>query len=730
MLDARERLRRLKSMLEQTSPQGTIESVVAEREARAEGLESRGGRDESAADTALRKLATRREDDITQQEIQGLEAIVMPQNRPVVFVRGTPATYDDLPAPGQWTHLNAPPVRERIAGRLTSIGRIELPNSPSIPYGGTAFLVGPNLLMTNRHVARQFADGLGLGSRITYRTGDAAIDFTRQVDTDGAAGSAHLVIASVEMIHPYWDMALLRVENVPDGIRPLTLSVRPTAELLERDVVVVGYPARDDRNDLALQDRIFDRVYNVKRLQPGKLRPHASIRSFDNIVSAITHDSSTLGGNSGSAIIDVETGEVVALHFAGEYLKANYAVATYDLARDRRVAAARVNFSGSAPVTNDWEPAWMRVEAGERPTPAPPASPASPSVNVTGAGIGVTFTIPLNITVSLGGAVPGAAAAIALPGIAAIEAPRMQVPVIFGGLENRKGYSPAFLDLDDDEVPKPELTAIGKTAVARMDDGDEEIRYHKFSVVMHKGRRMALYTASNVDWRPVTRKIDGAKPTRRELTGLAEGQQEKWVTDWRIPEKHQLPDVFYTKDGGAFDKGHLVRRDDVCWGRTFKDIQKANGDTYHTPNCSPQVSGFNRGAGGDENWGDLETLIQRETRAEKAIIFAGPAFAEDDRLFEGRGEEGSLLIRIPRAYWKIVVVKGNAGPEAYGFVLEQDLSNVPLREEFAVPAAWRRYMKSIEEIEGLLNGLVTLSWLKGHDRFASEEGVRVSAQLA
>ena len=38
------------------------------------------------------------------------------------------------------------------------------------------------------------------------------------------------------------------------------------------------------------------------------------------------HDASTLGGNSGSAVIDLETGEAVGLHFAGSYLQANYAV--------------------------------------------------------------------------------------------------------------------------------------------------------------------------------------------------------------------------------------------------------------------------------------------------------------------------------------------------------------------------------------------------------------------
>jgi V8-like Glu-specific endopeptidase len=45
------------------------------------------------------------------------------------------------------------------------------------------------------------------------------------------------------------------------------------------------------------------------------------VRSFEGVVKAMVHDSSTLGGNSGSAVIDTETGEVLALHFGGEYLR-------------------------------------------------------------------------------------------------------------------------------------------------------------------------------------------------------------------------------------------------------------------------------------------------------------------------------------------------------------------------------------------------------------------------
>ena len=509
----------------------------------------------------------------------------------------------------------------------------------------------------------------------------------------------------------------------------LRLSINRPEDLANRDVVVVGYPALDPRNDIPLQNQIFEGKYEVKRLQPGKLRKRASIRSFESTVSAATHDSSTLGGNSGSAVIDVSTGEVVALHFAGQYLKANYCVPTFELARDPRVVDSGLNFTGRVPPTGDFDAAWSRIEEEAA---APIGRGSSDNQAVHRAGDARTWTVPIHVTVSLGaptlaasGAAPAAAPAVAVAGVEA----KMQVPVIYPDLESRDGYRPDFLELPGgEEVPLPTLSSTGKSAASKLEGGATELKYHHFSVVLHKKRRLAIYAASNVDWRQEARTINGKKPTRRELTELDDNAQEKWVTDPRLAEAVQLPDVFYTKDKGAFDKGHIVRRDDVAWGETFEDIQMANGDTYHTTNCSPQVAGFNRAAA-DENWGDLEKLIQRETGAERVCVFAGPVLQEDDRVFAGRSEHGPVEIQIPRAFWKIVVANGDEGPRAYGFVLEQDLSDVPLEVplEFAVPQPWKRYMQSIAEIEGKLNGWVKLTWLKEHDAIDSEEGHRIAS---
>ncbi len=404
-MDKLEKAKRLKDMLSQIAGTRGLEliapaGVKAEQSGAFESL----GVERQRPDTVhsgLEKLADNRHQDITPDEMFGLEAIVLRQNRPVVFVRGN--SYDDVDEP--WSRLNGAEVKTRLSALFPLIGRVELPNSPILPYAGTGFVVGKGLVATNRHVAQIFSRGLGL--TIQYRGGDAAIDFKRQEDTPQDDRSAYFAVRGVEMIHPYWDMALLRVDGLPT-YKMLRLSVRSPEELVNRNIVAVGYPARDDRSDLALQDKIFGGVYYVKRLQPGVVRVRAQVQSFENRVNAITHDASTLGGNSGSAIIDVDSGEVVALHFAGEYLKANYAVPMFELARDPRVAP-KLNFDGTVAATSDFDPAWRSInaEAAGAPAPAtpPPPQPSVPlqSPKAPTADDGeTTWIVPLRVTVSVG----------------------------------------------------------------------------------------------------------------------------------------------------------------------------------------------------------------------------------------------------------------------------------------------------------------------------------------
>jgi endonuclease G len=296
-------------------------------------------------------------------------------------------------------------------------------------------------------------------------------------------------------------------------------------------------------------------------------------------------------------------------------------------------------------------------------------------------------------------------------------AEKLVTPVIDRKYSNRKGYVDTFIGV---RVPVPTVT--DKSIVSKTDDGAHVIPYQHFSAVINKKRRLALFTASNVDASAKARKpkLD-ADYTRKGLTGLGKDDLEQWFTDPRIPEEHQLPDVFYTKDRQAFDKGHIVRRDDVCWGRTYAQLRRANGDTFHTTNCSPQVMDFNRSNKGGK-WGELENMILKQAKTEKLAIFAGPVFDDDDDVFEGVDERGPVSVQIPRRYWKIVFAKASGGLEAFAFILEQDLSDVALEPEFAVGAEWVPHMISIPKLEDMLTGLTFDQVIHHADQFGAQHG--------
>lgn len=319
---------------------------------------------------------------------------------------------------------------------------------------------------------------------------------------------------------------------------------------------------------------------------------------------------------------------------------------------------------------------------------------------------GNDLTIPVSLRVSLvtdGVAVAASAQNNRAPvtgitsQIPAVAAEALRYPIVDRDYDSRTGYDANFLGV---QAPLPLVTDT--TLVATMDDGCAEIPYEHFTIVVNKQRRLPLYTAANLVYSKASHNPEPGDYTRKGLTGLGPNDQEKWLTDPRIPQQDQLPDVFYTKDGGSFDKGHVVRREDMCWGDSHEQIVRANGDTFHITNCTPQVAGFNRSANGLNNWGDLENEIQKQGATEKLSIMAGPILADNDKVFEGKDDFGPVKIQIPVRFWKLVLANKNGKLAAYAFILQQDLQNVPT--EFAVPVKWTPYLVSLDYLKGQLTG--------------------------
>jgi len=673
------------------------------------------------------------------------EAIIYPELRPAIYVVND--SYEKV-THRLWTKLSTDAgIKARLENAIRSVGRIELPDGP-LPYAGTGFVVGTGKVMTNRHVAEIFASGLGDGS-IRFKTGlSAGFDLKRE---RGGPKGVVLKVRRVLMIHPYWDGAVIEVEGLPEAAKPLTLSGVAAQDLKDREIAVVGYPAFDPRNPSEVQDDVFDGVFRVKRLQPGVLDIVLAAASFGKMVQAVGHDASTLGGNSGSCLVELASGKVLGLHFGGVYRERNHAVPSADLGADARLHDAGVTFEAPRPSTPPpWEDWWTRSAAGELPASEPGARDGGSSgaaapppraarallrrdATVTASNGGIALRIPLTITLSLGE--PAAATTAMGESVLADITERLAMPWRDEDYATRRGYDPLFLAEQPAQMPVvPAPKAADEAVVAKAKDGGTRLHYQNFSIAMHAARRLALFTASNVTADPGLKRPDKSKTyTRKALSGLDDNDQEQWFTDPRLDDELQLPDYFYTRDDGNFDKGHIVRRDDVAWGRSFAELRRANGDTYHVTNCSPQIAAFNRSASGDENWGDFENIVLSQAASERLCVFAGPVLDEKDDTFLGRaGPRRRMRIKIPSRFWKVVVARVEDGLAAFAVMLEQNLDDMPKAregsDEFVMPDEFAKSVVPLKDIEAWA-GIEFDAALHAADQYYSVRGPETAMRM-
>jgi S1-C subfamily serine protease len=282
----------------------------------------------------LAKLAEGRDEELDDRERFGLTAIILLEGRPALLIQD-----GDFPAPPQeWSRLTE--RRDRIREVIARSGRIEVEGHLDYEWVGTASLVAPTTLMTNRHVAQEFCSRQG--ATWAFRQGmTSRIDFLGEL---GSTSTMEFEITGAIGIHEKHDLALLRVERASSDGRvlpdPLAVAVSEPPDLFGRDVYVVGYPAMDSRrNEPARIRHIFEEVYDVKRLAPGRAV------GYSTMYSAIEHDCSTLGGNSGSPVVDLETHQVIGLHFGGRFGVGNYAVPLWTLADDPLLREGELNFA-------------------------------------------------------------------------------------------------------------------------------------------------------------------------------------------------------------------------------------------------------------------------------------------------------------------------------------------------------------------------------------------------
>jgi len=624
-----------------------------------------------------------------------LESIAMRTQRPVLAIKEnvTQLVFIDQADSQIWGDrlTQAKPVLD-VA--IPAVGRVDLRGAP-LGFIGTAWLVAENMIVTNRHVAMEFA--MRRGDGFVFRSGAAgpmssAVDFLQEIDNP-----ARLVFNVIRPLHieddggP--DLAFFEIEMVSGDAKlakPIELASDITAT---ENVAAIGYPAYDSRiPEPDLMEKIYGKVYNKKRLSPGGITRVEETR--------IWHNCTTLGGSSGSVVFDLDQGKAIGLHFSGSFLATNYAVRA-DVVK-RILADVR---SGRATRRRE-TPSVATVTAG--PPVSGQGAAAAALTPQRGGGSTATLSIPLRVTVSIAldgapavprGRIPsGADAAEPIDFIAETES-------VAADYDDRAGFDPDFLG----KKLKVELPEVTRDAGDVLDfelggKTETELRYQHFSVVMSRKRRMCFFSACN---------IDGQQSRKSPRAG--------WKWDPRIPKAQQIMKECYGSPP-KFSRGHMTRREDPCWG-SLADARLGNEDSMHVTNTTPQMQAFN-----SPIWLALEDYALQHAREDdmKISVFTGPYFSRKDPEMYG--------VRIPLAFWKIIAfIHDETGKLcATGYEMNQESTLQP-EEEFVFGAftspqlqiATQVSIRSIEARSGLSFGR-----LSGFDPLGGEEeGVAAPAPL-
>jgi S1-C subfamily serine protease len=282
--------------------------------------------------------------DLSDDHLMGLEAVIRSDGtRPAFFVKGD---FIDTAQPSvqasDWQfQLNA--VQANVMRLCRATGRVDDPSQLSLGYQGTAFLVGPGLVMTNRHVLRAItkernADTGTLKDNIV-------IDFARELGpprTDrrfpvksilfrGLGGKGQWLQEN-GLNFDTLDIAILEIDaaagTLPEPL-PFRFGEAVKYAVRGRKTCVVGFPGATAGLTTDVFDRVFSGIKAFKRLAPGEILEAAGEGKVERDPRnwIMTHDASTLGGNSGSPILDLESGlsPLLGIHFGGMPDRRNWA---------------------------------------------------------------------------------------------------------------------------------------------------------------------------------------------------------------------------------------------------------------------------------------------------------------------------------------------------------------------------------------------------------------------
>jgi len=568
-----------------------------------------------------------------------------------------------------------------------AVGRVVIQREGQLLGFGTGSLVAPGVLLTNHHVLTSPEEVRDSLVQFRYER-DLRGNDVKPVEFSFAATPEPILFRDL-------DFALVAVQAQSVDGQPLEsfgwlpLSPRPGKAFVGEYLTIIQHPQGERKQVCVRENKL------LKYFENGPF---------------LWYETDTSGGSSGSPVFNGQW-EVVALHHSsvpktkkvngqdvwlaknGQPWHSSMGDDEVDWIANEGVRISRIcdylrtQHAGhplaQAVLSVEPPPMWESAAAGSRDS-------GSSGIEVRQDGSGRTrIVVPVEIDVSTGLAGVMAARPIVQPH--AIDRaptptpprgpmePLEKIDIDQTNYNERTGYLPKFLG-DDFRVPLPKVTGSMVNQVFKI-GAKSELKYWTYSVVLHKGRGLALFSAANVDTENVKGKRDS---------------DNTWFDDTRVADvddELQVGKSFYKKQKtfeadrslNPFDQGHLTRRLDAQWGETG-EIAKRNGDdSFHYPNCAPQHWQFNQNARVDGIWFRLEEAATNEiSGGGRLCIINGPIF---DAPLSVPGQGGKLMpnlrgtkvpdgtfggVKIPKQFYKVIAYVKDDELQARAFVVSQE----------------------------------------------------------
>ena len=194
-------------------------------------------------------------------------------------------------------------------------------------------------------------------------------------------------------------------------------------------------------------------------------------------------------------------------------------------------------------------------------------------------------------------------------------------------------------------ISTPSVASFSNTSASLPLEQPATLHNHPEQIVVHTGYRLSFNRETLcpnwVAWELTANETEGSVQRSNDFR-----------PDEMLPYRYQVTTDDYKHSG--YDRGHMCPSADMKWSST------AQSECFFMSNICPQTHALNAGG-----WEKVERACRRWAKREgKVYIVCGPIFNDSRKqLYIGK----SVKIRVPNAFFKVVLSLKKGGEKAIGF---------------------------------------------------------------